>query len=197
MDPAMSCDSQIIFKQMLLNTKTIQSMQRKLKVKVKIYKSSNTYQNLIIKNLFCLLAFNILALWIAPGSYAADSKNPYSKGQTEVVSEFKTQTVNKCQQLPDFPQYSGQSEFISGFICPNAKGGVQITYNISVRENKQTVLQWYQDALRVYKWDLRKPNSTAVSATKGGTYVNIMVSPASRSGMLSDIMISYRTTTGH
>lgn len=156
-----------------------------------ILNNSRTLKRTLVGLIFCFLG-----LQLCPNAEAGNNQCPYKKTDTEVASEFKTQSLSRYEQLPDVPQYSGQTQFLNGVLSPNARGGVQITYNLAARESKQAVIQWYQEALKMYRWELVQVNSSTLSVRKGGNFLNVMVAPANRAGMQSDIMLSFRTTAG-
>ena len=129
---------------------------------------------------------------------AANAGAPRSADGTATIaveSEFKCKQVKKYEQLPDLPQYSGQAEFVSGIISPEARGGSAITYEILARENQQMIIYWYRETLKMYKWNTcSDQGATSVSASKGGNYVQVTVSNSGRTNYPTSIMISYRST---
>lgn len=132
------------------------------------------------------------------GQSASSASSPRSVDGTanvHVESEFKCKEVKKYEALPDMPQYSGQTEFLHGIISPGARGGAAITYELAVRENKDIVVYWFREALKTYKWVACGDQvANAISASKGGNYVQIVVSNSGRSSHPTQIMISYRAS---
>lgn len=110
-------------------------------------------------------------------------------------SEDKFQELKRYEQLPDVPQYSGQSSFVRGQLYPEQKGTVMVAYTILARENPQMVKSWYQDALKMYRWNL--PGSqpfNGVSACKGNNNIRVHVTNAAQPGYATAISISYWST---
>ena len=128
----------------------------------------------------------ISAMIFTQGAFADNTQN------TSEQSEFKYKEVKTYQELPELPKYSGQAEFVRGLIYPSARGGASISYTLCAKESKQTVIRWYQDVLRMYKWEMDKEQSlNGVSGRKGKAHVQIAVAPTSRQAFGSDITISY------
>lgn len=112
-----------------------------------------------------------------------------------VESEFKCKQMKRYEQLPDLPQYTGQSEFVHGIITPEARGGASVTYEIAVRENKDMVVYWWREALKSYKWtNCGDQTANAVIANKDKNYVQIVVTNSGRPNYPTSIMISYRAS---
>lgn len=125
--------------------------------------------------------------------------NPFgtsSGGKPQVAEEpeFHYQQLKRYEQLPDVPQYTGQAEFIQGVLYPSARGGKSISYSLAARENRELVIRWYQDALKMYKWNMDGEQTPSnIHGMKGGNFVQVVVAPASKAGYGCDILITYRT----
>jgi len=126
---------------------------------------------------------------------AVNAQQYKASQQADQNPEYKFQQLKSYQQLPDLPQYSGQAEFKHGVVYPQARGGISVTYNLQAREDKQTVLRWYQDALKIYHWNMSSEQAPdSVHAAKGGASVEVMATQSAHRGYGSDIFITYRST---
>lgn len=130
---------------------------------------------------------------LGQGASIASPRSADGTPNIQVESEFKCKQVKKYEQLPDLPQYSGQSEFVHGIITPEARGGASVTYEIAVRENKDMVVYWWREALKSYKWTpCGDQTANAVIANKDKNYVQVVVTNSGRVNYPTSIMISYR-----
>lgn len=122
------------------------------------------------------------------------SKTTKSTSTTTGEGEFAFRELKKYEPLPDLPQYSGQADFVQGVVYPQAKGGTSTTYSMCAREGKDAVVRWYQDALKMYKWNMAgQQSSDGVRGFKGGNYIQVAVTPPPRRGYGCEIIITYRT----
>lgn len=139
-----------------------------------------------------ILLINLLAII---SSQAACAQQYKASQEAQQNPEYKFQQLKSYQQLPEFPQYSGQAEFKHGVLYPQARGGMSVTYNLQAREDKQTVLRWYQDALKIYHWNLSSEQAPdSVHAARGGATVEVMATQSAHRGYGADIFITYRST---
>lgn len=158
-------------------------------------KKSNSNSNKAVKRLALAGLLCLLSIQAASSAdYGTNNNRPNNKAAVIEEPEFKYQQLKRYQELPDLPQYSGQADFVQGILYPSAKGGKSITYNLAARESKPMVVRWYQDALKLYRWEFDGEQSAdGVRAHKGGNFVQIMVAPPTRLGYGADIIITYRT----
>lgn len=123
-------------------------------------------------------------------SAMADSKK--SDALPEGMQELKA-----YQSLPDVPNFSGQAVFNRGLIS-HTNGCPTITYNFEAREDQQSVLRWYQEALKNYKWTSQGANNCMlVSGEKKGNLVQVKVVPSAKRGYGSQVTISYTSSTNY
>ncbi len=96
--------------------------------------------------------------------------------------------------LPDIPQYSGQAQFVSGLMYPNKIGGPTVSMQFRAREAPDTVLEWYQEALKAYKWVGRKAPATnrgrSYEAFKGKSTITISVNDCNFQGFRTNFKLS-------
>lgn len=83
---------------------------------------------------------------------------------TKTDDPFYRPTEQKTMpDLPAFPTYTGQSKLSGVLAYPADKGGRAFTIRMLMREDEQTVLEWYRSALKMYGWTLDQHNNGAHS----------------------------------
>lgn len=101
--------------------------------------------------------------------------------------------------LPDIPQYSGQAQFVSGLMYPNKPGGPTVSLQYRAREAPDTVITWYEEALKAYKWVGRRApqNSTGgrvYEASKGKSSITVTAADSRVRGFLTEFKISCKVS---
>lgn len=134
---------------------------------------------------------------LVPQATNAAGEKKFSNDQTNTAPEFQYQELKGYQPLPEFPQFTGHTEFDQGILFPNSRGGTAVTYMISAKENKEAVLQWYRDALKMYQWNLGSGTKSMIYATKGANVVQILITNPTRSGYGCTIGINYKAGRVH
>lgn len=96
--------------------------------------------------------------------------------------------------VPDVPNYTGQTTFVGGLMYPNKKGGPTVSMHYRVRETPDQVIEWYEEALKAYRWVGRKAPVTnkgrSYEASKGNSSVTISASECSVPGFRTDLRMS-------
>ncbi len=96
--------------------------------------------------------------------------------------------------VPEVPNYTGQTSFVGGLMYPNKKGGPTVSMHFRVRETPDQVIEWYEEALKAYKWVGRKAPVTnkgrSYEASKGNSSVTISASECNVQGFRSDLRMS-------
>lgn len=108
------------------------------------------------------------------------------------------QLLKQPISIPDVPQYSGQAQFVSGLMYPNKPGGPTVSMQYRAREAPDTVIAWYEEALKAYKWIGRKPPAASrgrtYEASKGASSITVTVNDSTVRGFLSDIKLSCKVS---
>jgi hypothetical protein len=151
-------------------------------MKSKIFKSGKFIFN---ASLVCAIAL------ICAQSTNASNTNS-AKYTEELKRQYDFQEVKSYQALPDVPTFTGHTEFKRGLIYPHQKGFTCIQYKMDAKEDQQTVLRWYQEALKMYKWQVSSnTTSNVIQANKQGNIIAITLVRSGKPGFGTDIDICY------
>jgi hypothetical protein len=160
-----------------------------------------------IITIFALAAFSpIILSGMLAGACAADSTpiqheaGPTAKPRVyrppTANQEYKTEVLKAPVELPGVPTYSGQRvTFERGFRYPNPRSGMRIGLNYLAMEDEGTIVNWYRQALPMYKWKM-SPNGSdpsLVAGTLNGNTVSIRVGRSPRADFRSEIVVSFST----
>lgn len=113
------------------------------------------------------------------------------------VGEGSWEVLKAPVALPELPEFTGyQPRFSGGLMYPQKEGGPSIGLRYNLKEDPETVSDWYRNVLKSYKWTImpsakRDLNLTAVSS-KGST-CTISVNGSSQTGYKTDLSITYQT----
>lgn len=122
-----------------------------------------------------------------PGS---DAQHAESGGKGEGFWQLLKAPIS----VPDVPNYTGQTLFVAGLMYPNKKGGPTVSMHYRVRETPEQVIEWYEEALKAYKWVGRKAPVTnkgrSFEASKGNSSVTISASDCKAQGYRTDLRMS-------
>ena len=133
-----------------------------------------------------------LSLLICAQAANATNSTNSTKYTEEIKKQYDFQEVKSYQALPDVPTFTGQTEFKKGLIYPHQRGFTCIQYKMDARADQQSILRWYQDALKMYKWEISSSTSASViQASKQGNVVCITLVRSSKPGFSTDIDICY------
>jgi hypothetical protein len=111
------------------------------------------------------------------------------------TGEGAWQVLREPVQLPDFPAYSGKATFNGGLMYPNKRGGPAIGLRYSAREDPESILGWYEDALKSYKWAVNRQRGVvpgSVTATKGGSSCVVQAAPSRKPGFGTELYINFK-----
>lgn len=149
----------------------------------------------------CIVALLVCLAWPAGGRADEAGSAPSSalllaqaadRGGT---GEGAWQVLREPVQLPDFPAYSGKATFNGGLMYPNKQGGPAIGLRYSAREDPESILGWYEEALKSYKWAVNRQRGVvpgSVTATKGGSSCVVQASPSRKPGFATDLYINFK-----
>jgi len=99
--------------------------------------------------------------------------------------------LDRIIDLPDIPNYSGKTEFISGEELDGPKG-TSYRLRFYAKEDPDEVGKWYNDALSMYSWKmLDHTTRTCTARSKNGGQATVIVNPCLHKGMASVVTISY------
>jgi len=142
--------------------------------------ASNRLALALIVSLGCAFQF-------VPGTIAQHSE---SGGQGEGFWQLLKAPIS----IPEVPSYTGQTTFVGGLMYPNKKGGPTVSMHYRVRETPDQVIEWYEEALKAYKWVGRKSPVTnkgrSYEASKGNSSVTISTSDCTMPGFRTDLRMS-------
>jgi len=101
-----------------------------------------------------------------------------------------TRQLDRMIDLPDIPNYSGKTEFISGDELEGPKG-VSYRLKFYAKEDADEVGKWYNDALSMYSWKMvdHSPH-TCTARSKSGSQATVTVNPCAHKGMASIVTIN-------
>jgi hypothetical protein len=107
--------------------------------------------------------------------------------------EFKREILTRPPDLADLPPYGGNAKFSTGTVSPNAKGGTAFYIIYTSEDPKETVVNWYQQALSNSKWQIGSMRAgVGLDATKGPNYCSVNVTTASSPKSRCDFTVFYR-----
>ncbi|MCW5823034.1 MAG: hypothetical protein KIT34_09545 [Cyanobacteria bacterium TGS_CYA1] len=120
----------------------------------------------------------------------SDAQHADSGGKGEGFWQLLKAPMN----VPEVPNYTGQTTFVGGLMYPNKKGGPTVSMHYRVRETPDQVIEWYEEALKAYKWVGRKAPVTnkgrSYEAFKGNSSVTISASDCAVKGFRTDLRMS-------
>jgi len=116
------------------------------------------------------------------------------RSSTHLPDEFKTEKLSHAVELPEVPQYTGKTVFISGLRYPRDRSGARIVMTLGVQELDSDILEWYKSALKSYRWVLAPsgPNDKYVSAAKNNNTFTVQISPSKTPGFRTMMILSYK-----
>lgn len=127
------------------------------------------------------------ATQFVPGSNAQHSE---SGGKGEGFWQLLKTPFN----VPDVPSYTGQATFVGGLMYPNKKSGPTVSMHYRVRETPDQVIEWYQEALKAYKWVGRKAPVTnkgrSYEAFKGNSSITISANDSTTPGFRTELRMN-------
>jgi len=126
----------------------------------------------IVKQTFCIIAS--LAALVSMANTQALAQYNQQKNQS-IASP--PESLKEKVSLPDIPDYTGQPKFISGFTYHVPKQGPSYVMTFNVKEDRNTVFEWWKNTLQMYKWNMLHSGNGAMTATnKDGNMVTIQIS---------------------
>lgn len=145
----------------------------------------------MLKRKFSICAALLLSCLFLSSAYVVMAQHADSGGQGQAFWQLLKTPIT----LPDVPQYSGQAQFISGLMYPNKPGGPTVSLQYRAREAPDTVIAWYEEALKAYKWMGRRvpQNSTGgrvYEASKGQSSITVTATDCRVRGFLTDFKLS-------
>jgi hypothetical protein len=105
----------------------------------------------------------------------AQYKAPQKKPETPPLAAPPDEMKGKVS-LPDIPDYTGQPKFVNGFSYHVPKQGPSYVMTFNVKEDRPTVIEWWKNTLKTYRWNIISAERDAVTATKEGNMCVIQVS---------------------
>jgi hypothetical protein len=125
-------------------------------------------------------------------SYSTWNSNVHGREQKRKLSAppFPSSRLDKAFDLPNIPDYPKYHKFVGGDSC-NFTSGLSCNQCFSVNEEKQTVLDWYAQALQSYGWQNIQTSRHSVSAKNRGSSCNIMTVSDSVTRRRTLVTISY------
>lgn len=137
---------------------------------------------------------------LAQGQTQGQPQNPFKnrpvlgRSSSHLPDEFKTEKLSGVVELPEVPQYTGKTVFISGLRYPRDRSGARIILTLGVQELESDILEWYKSALKSYRWVLAPsgPNDKYVSAAKNKNTFTVQISPSRTPGFRTMMVLSYK-----
>ena len=137
---------------------------------------------------------------LAQGQTQAQQQSPFKnrpilgRSPSHLPDEFKTEKLSGVVDLPEVPQYTGKTVFISGLKYPRDRSGARIVLTLGVQELETDILEWYKSALKSYRWVLAPsgPNDSYVSAAKNNNTFTVQISPSKTPGFRTMMILSYK-----
>jgi hypothetical protein len=106
----------------------------------------------------------------------AQYKAPQKKPETPPMAAPPDEMKDKIS-LPDVPEYTGLHKFVNGFIYHVPKQGPSYVMTFNVKEDRQTVIEWWKNTLKTYRWNILSSDRDAVIASnKEGNMCAIQIS---------------------
>jgi len=91
------------------------------------------------------------------------SSNPNRDGKVQ-ESEFNPNALPRPINLPNLPSYTGAQQYINGLVYPNAKDGPGYMMVFNCENTKVQIKDWWQNALKIHKWDVTFSDSNTIKA---------------------------------
>lgn len=113
--------------------------------------------------------------------------------------ECKFQLLNRCPaDLPNFPHYTGKTSLVHAALHGAAKGGPVYTFVYSVREDSNTVLTWYAEALKSFNWtsDSSGKGPYIAARDRQGNSCRIATTSPSTKEARCNVIIQYKLRQG-
>jgi hypothetical protein len=143
----------------------------------------------------------VTACWFgSSGAFAQSEYQPLRGGKNKPSHDpqvANSMPLSKAPDFPDVPPYNGRdTKFLDGISHPDMKGGrkcVQGRYQ--TKEDSQTVLHWYSNALKSSGWtmeaDQRERTGIAARKDKDGLIVFVHARDMSSSGYRCEFVVRY------
>lgn len=110
------------------------------------------------------------------------TSNPNRDGKVR-EAEFNPNVLARPINLPNLPGYTGTQYYINGLVYPNAKDGPGYMMVFNCENTKVQVKDWWQNALKMHKWDVTFSDSNIIKARDkdGSTCIVTMQGPITTS----------------